>query len=61
VDILLIWVRREAEYFCKWGWTGRHIASPADLPDGLISVIQFNKSPRAQGGLLFASPPFGLS
>src|ERR1700676_2453347 len=19
----LIWVRREQEYFCKWGWTGR--------------------------------------
>jgi hypothetical protein len=22
VDIEVIWVNREAEYFCKWGWTG---------------------------------------
>jgi hypothetical protein len=21
-DILLIWGKREVEYFCKWGWTG---------------------------------------
>jgi hypothetical protein len=21
-DILLIWVREERKYFCKWGWTG---------------------------------------
>jgi hypothetical protein len=21
-DIEVIWVKREAEYFCKWGWTG---------------------------------------
>src|SRR5882757_8890274 len=28
-DILLIWGKREAEYFCKWGWTGF-----TDLPVG---------------------------
>jgi hypothetical protein len=26
---LLIWVRREAEYFCKWGWTGFSTDSPS--------------------------------
>jgi hypothetical protein len=28
-DVVLIWVKREAEYFCKWGWTGF-----TDLPAG---------------------------
>jgi hypothetical protein len=28
-DIEVIWVKREAEYFCKWGWTGF-----SDLPAG---------------------------
>ena len=31
MDIELIWVKREAEYFCKGGWTGR------------ITLIRFNK------------------
>jgi hypothetical protein len=21
MDIRVIWVKREAKYFCKWGWT----------------------------------------
>ena len=32
-DIDLIWVKREVEYFCKRGWTGRN------------RLIRFNKSP----------------
>jgi hypothetical protein len=23
MDIVLIWVRRERKYFCKWDWTAR--------------------------------------
>jgi ArsR family transcriptional regulator len=33
----VIWVKREAEYFCKWGWTGF-----TDLP---VGHVRFNKSP----------------
>jgi hypothetical protein len=38
----LIWVRREAKYFCKWGWKflqmglDRHAT---DLPDGHVTRI----------------------
>ena len=28
-DIDLIWVNREAEYFCKWGWTGKSVICPS--------------------------------
>jgi hypothetical protein len=31
-DIEVIWVKREAEYFCKWDWTTQ------------ITLIRFNKS-----------------
>jgi hypothetical protein len=33
VDIEVIWVRREAKYFCKGGWTGF-----SDLPVGRSSI-----------------------
>jgi DNA-binding transcriptional ArsR family regulator len=39
-DVVLIWVKREGECFCKWDWTGQ------------IRLICFNKSPfckRRQG------------
>jgi ArsR family transcriptional regulator, arsenate/arsenite/antimonite-responsive transcriptional repressor len=32
-DVVLIWVKREGEYFCEWDWTGQ------------IRLICFNKSP----------------
>jgi hypothetical protein len=32
MDIDVIWGKREAEYFCKWDWTGQ------------ITLIRFNKS-----------------
>jgi hypothetical protein len=29
----VIWVQREAEYFCKWGWTEGSPNRRSDLPD----------------------------
>jgi len=45
-DILLIWGKREAEYFCKWGWTGF-----TDLP-----VRQSVRSPDATNGSRECAP-----
>jgi hypothetical protein len=40
MDIDVIWGKREAEYFCKWDWTGQ------------ITLIRFNKLgfPRHRSG-----------
>src|SRR5258705_12515062 len=42
-DILLIWGKREVEYFCKWGWTGF-----SDLPVRQNQLASFT-SPRLRG------------
>jgi hypothetical protein len=41
-DILLIWGKREVEYFCKWGWTGF-----SDLPDEAKSARFLHLAPPA--------------
>jgi hypothetical protein len=36
-DILLIWVKREQEYFCKGGWTGISLICPSGTISGWIT------------------------
>jgi hypothetical protein len=36
---LLIWGKREVEYFCKWGWTGFSDLPVAASQRWIISVI----------------------
>ena len=38
-DILLIWGKREVEYFCKWGWTGFSDLPVRASPRWVISAI----------------------
>jgi hypothetical protein len=35
-DILLIWVKREAEYFCKSDWTGKSVICPSGKSEGTM-------------------------
>ena len=36
-DLEVIWVRREAKHFCKWGWTREPQGCPLICPSGKIS------------------------
>src|SRR5712692_1965028 len=38
-DIEVIWVKREAEYFCKWDWTGKSVICPS----GKIRLNRFQQ------------------
>jgi len=44
MDIELIWDEREAEYFCKEGWTGKSSDSPSgksvDLYDQVVTRLR---------------------
>jgi hypothetical protein len=31
VDVEVIWLESEPEYFCKWGWTGESVICPSRL------------------------------
>jgi hypothetical protein len=34
----LIWVKREAKYFCRWGWTQHRVICPAGKINPMISA-----------------------
>jgi hypothetical protein len=56
----VIWVKREAKYFCKWGWTQHRVICPAGAhvilraqrasKDGCTRCAEQHPSRRAEGG-----------